>query len=474
MGSTYQWSLSGGGTLNGTTTNSTTIDWGMTPGTYTVTVVETDVDGCEGDPVSVDVTVVALPSATVATSQTACLGGVIPDLFAIGLDPNWYTDVSLTNNVFTGNSFATGQTAVGLYTYYVTETLNGCEGPAVPVTLEIYTLPASPVGSNAVACEGGVIPDLTATGTSVVWYSDASLTTVVGNGNSFSTGQTAAGIYTYYVTQNDGNGCESNASVVTLEIYTLPASPVGSNAVACEGGVIPDLTATGTSVVWYSDASLTTVVGNGNSFSTGQTAAGIYTYYVTQNDGNGCESNASVVTLEIYTLPASPVGSNAVACEGGVIPDLTATGTSVVWYSDASLTTVVGNGNSFSTGQTAAGVYTYYVTQNDGNGCESNASVVTLTINSFNSIPNTYNVSACFGTPIPDLTVTGVGVSFTWYDDVALTNIVGNNSPFATGQTAVGTYTYYVTETQNGCQSPAAVVTLDIYAIPITPPIWHN
>ena len=312
VGSTYQWSLSGGGTLNGTTTNSTTIDWGMTPGTYTVTVVETDVDGCEGDPVSVDVTVVALPSATVATSQTACLGGVIPDLFAIGLDPNWYTDVSLTNNVFTGNSFATGQTAVGLYTYYVTETLNGCEGPAVPVTLEIYTLPASPVGSNAVACEGGVIPDLTATGTSVVWYSDATLTTVVGNGNSFSTGQTAAGVYTYYVTQNDGNGCESNASVVTL------------------------------------------------------------------------------------------------------------------------------------------------------------------TINSFNSIPNTYNVSACFGTPIPDLTVTGVGVSFTWYDDIALTNIVGNNSPFATGQTAVGTYTYYVTETQNGCQSPAAVVTLDIYAIPITPPIWHN
>ena len=190
-----------------------------------------------------------------------------------------------------------------------------------------------------------------------MWYSDASLTTVVGNGNSFSTGQTAAGVYTYYVTQNDGNGCESNASVVTLEIYTLPASPVGSNAVACEGGVIPDLTATGTSVVWYSDASLTTVVGNGNSFSTGQTAAGVYTYYVTQNDGNGCESNASVVTLEIYTLPASPVGSNAVACEGGVIPDLTATGTSVVWYSDASLTTVVGNGNSFSTGQTAAGVY---------------------------------------------------------------------------------------------------------------------
>ena len=63
------------------------------------------------------------------------------------------------------------------------------------------------------------------------------------------------------------------------------------------------MTATGTSVVWYFDAALTTVVGNGSSFATGQSAAGVYTYYATQNIINGCESNASTVTLEIYALP---------------------------------------------------------------------------------------------------------------------------------------------------------------------------
>ena len=51
--------------------------------------------------------------------------------------------------------------------------------------------------------------------------------------------------------------------------------------------------------------------------------------------------------------------------------------------------------------------------------------------------------------------------------------MVGTNSPFATGQTAVGLYTYYVTETQNGCQSPATTVTLEIYALPNTGPISH-
>ncbi|MDG1349366.1 MAG: hypothetical protein P8P67_06635, partial [Flavobacteriales bacterium] len=138
-GSTYQWTLSGGGMLsNGATTDNITVDWGITPGTYTITVTETDLNGCLGTPVTVDVTVIPLPTATIATSQTACLGSVIPDLFAIGASVNWYSDAALTTNVFTGNSFATGQIAVGIYTYYVTESLNGCEGPSVPVTLEIY------------------------------------------------------------------------------------------------------------------------------------------------------------------------------------------------------------------------------------------------------------------------------------------------------------------------------------------------
>ena len=378
-GSTYQWSLSGGGTLNnGLATDNITVDWGMTPGTYTITVTETDVNGCDGAPVTVDVTVLALPSPTVASSQTVCLGGIIPDLFAVGLAPNWYTDIALTNNVFSGNSFPTGETAVGLYTYYVTETLNGCEGDAVPVTLEIYALPSSPVGTNESACFGTTIPPLSTTGTSVVWYSDAALTAVVGNGSSFATGQTAVGVYTYYITDTDVNGCESAGTPVTLEIYSLPTSPVAANEVVCEGSAIPDLTAAGTSVVWYSDAALTNNVFSGNSFPTGQSAAGVYTYYVTQNDGNGCEGPATVVTLTISPFGAAPSVTSQSACFGSAIPNLTATGTSVVWYSDAALTAVVGNGSSFATGQSAAGVYTYYATQNIG--CESTASTVTLEI----------------------------------------------------------------------------------------------
>ena len=394
-GSTYQWTLSGGGTLNpGSSSDNITIDWGMNPGTYTVSVVETDVNGCLGLPVTVDVTVNSLPTATTATSQTACFGNSIPDLTAIGSNVTWYSDVNLTTQVATGNNFTTGQTAVGLYTYYVTETLNGCEGPSIPVTLEVYAVPSAPVATSQTACFTSSVPDLTATGSNITWYSDALLTVQVGTGSNFATGQTAAGIYTYYATTTDVNGCESIASTATLEIYALPNAPIANNEVACVGGIIPDLVST-------------------------------------------------------------------------------STGTISTWYSDASLTTVVGTGTNFATGQTAAGVYTYYVTQTNSNGCESVATSVTLTINAFNSLPIAFNVNTCFGSTVPDLTAIGVGTSFTWYDDAALTNMVGTNSPFATGQTVVGIYTYYVTETQNGCESPATTVTLEIYALPNTGPINH-
>jgi len=393
-GSTYQWSITGGGTIiNGSTTDNITVNWGFTPGVYTVSVIETDANGCIGFPITVDVTVNPLPTATIATSQTACFGTTIPDLTAIG--------------------------------------------------------------SN------------------VTWYSDAALTVQVGTGNNFATGQSAAGVYTYYATQNDGNGCESYYTIATLEIYSLPNAPTTTNQIACFGTTIPDLTAIGSNIVWYSNAALTAQVGTGNNLVTGQSSVGIYTYYATTTDVNGCESLSSLTTLEIYALPAAPTAANQTACVGGVIPDLSSSGTNSIWYSDPALTTQIGTGSTFSTGQTSAGVYTYYVTETNSNGCESSATTVTLTINSFTSVPITSNVNACFGTTIPDLTASGVGTTFTWYDDAALTNIVGNNSPFTTGQTAVGIYTYYVTESQNGCQSPAATVTLEIYSLPTTGPINH-
>ncbi len=439
-------------------------------GTYTYYVIQT-IHGCQSPTTTVILTIHPVSAAPVSGgNQHVCFGSPVPDLTATGTDTiKWYSNSALTTLVHTGSPFPTGLTVPGTYSYYAAQiNSNNCQSPSVTVTLTINVLPSAPAASNVFACSGTPVPDLTATGTAIQWYSDTTLTNLLHTGNTFTTGQTANGIYTYYVTQTVNN-CESPATTVTLTISTAPASPIANNAASCFGNLVPDLTATGTGVIkWYSDIALTQLIYTGATFTTAHTAIGIYTYYVTQTIST-CQSTATPVTLTIYALPSAPVsGGNQQVCFGSPVPDLTATGTDTIkWYSNSSLTTLVHTGSSFATGQTAVGNNTYYVTQINGNNCQSSSIIITLSIHSIPSAPAANNVDACFGSSIPNLTATGTSIH--WYSDAGLTNLVHTGNSFATGQTATGSYIYYVTQTVSGCESPATTVVLVIHDTPVAP-----
>jgi trimeric autotransporter adhesin len=75
--STYSWSITPGNSgttweINGTG-NSITVDWNI-PGVYTLSVVETNSEGCHGLPVSVTVTVYQNPNVNDPPDQTVCNG----------------------------------------------------------------------------------------------------------------------------------------------------------------------------------------------------------------------------------------------------------------------------------------------------------------------------------------------------------------------------------------------------------------
>lgn len=426
-------------------------------------------NSCGTDPESIAVTVHALPAAPVAGDEAACFSSSVPSLSASGTNIVWYSDLLLTTQVATGNSFSTGNTASGSYTYYATQTdANGCTGPADAATLVINSLPAAPVAGDEAVCLNASVPSLTASGTNIVWYSNSSLTAQVAGGNSFSTGNTAAGTYTYYLTQTDANGCTGPADNATLTIYALPAAPVGVDADVCFNSAIPSLNASGTNVAWYDNSTLAVQLATGNSFATGNTAVGSYTYYATQTDANGCVSAADDVTLVINALPAAPVTSNESGCFNAAVPSLNATGSNIVWYSDVNLTTQAGTGNTLASGNTAPGSYSYYATQTDGNGCTSAAAQADLVIFALPVAPSTVSGAACANTTIPALNASGASIR--WYSDVNLNTQVSSGTTFNTGNTSPGLYTYYATETDvNGCQSTGAVTTLTIHAVPAAP-----
>ncbi len=225
---------------------------------------------------------------------------------------------------------------------------------------------------------------------------------------------------------------------------------------------------------------------------------------------DGCETEEdemAFVTLYIYDIPAIPETSDSDYnyCEDAVFANgISLTGEAGVtyrWYTDAD-----NDGNidatSFFEGQNATALdldllnepgtdsYSYWVTQTqnigDGvatfEGCESDFRLITVyevppemaDINfSTGYLPssNGFCVDQLAGSI--NITYTGVpNATFTWYDE-ALNPITGRiNSPelfYNTGVNSVGTYTYYVSQTLNNCESPLHEVTFNIYEVPPTP-----
>ncbi len=69
------------------------------------------------------------------------------------------------------------------------------------------------------------------------------------------------------------------------------------------------------------------------------------------------------------------------------------------------------------------------------------------------------NATYCEGDAVTDLTATGSNIE--WFSDPGLSTSLGTGSPF-TPTVSIGTNTYYVTQTTNGCQSLANTVVLTV------------
>jgi len=71
-GSTYTWTIGGGTQVSGSNTDSITVDFSATPGVDTITVIETDTNGCSGEPVKLAVVRLVRPTASIAGSTALC------------------------------------------------------------------------------------------------------------------------------------------------------------------------------------------------------------------------------------------------------------------------------------------------------------------------------------------------------------------------------------------------------------------
>jgi hypothetical protein len=116
------------------------------------------------------------------------------------------------------------------------------------------------------------------------------------------------------------------------------------------------------------------------------------------------------------------------------------------------------SGNRFSGIFLTPGKYRYLVTQTIS-GFESPADTVIISVNSHTDPPECTNINAVYGQPIPPFFAEGENIK--WYKDFGLTQLVGFGNTFNTGESDLGFYEYYVTQTK-GCESEPVKVSLGI------------
>ena len=157
--------------------------------------------------------------------------GWFQELTVEGENVNWYNDETLQDLVNTGDHFASRREyEAGIYTYYATQTLEGCVSPASSISLVIKEIPQSPLALNVEICERENIPVLVATGESIRWYDNAALEDVMHIGNSFESTLKTPGSYSFYATQTQ-DGCEGFAKEVELIISESPVISLGNDTV---------------------------------------------------------------------------------------------------------------------------------------------------------------------------------------------------------------------------------------------------
>ena len=419
-------------------------------------------DGCVTTMDSVTVSVTAVPPNPVVSPDTSgfCQSYPATALTATGTNLLWYT----TPTGGTGTATLTPSTTVpGVFKYYVSQTVGICESGRDTATVIITAKPSPPTATTSVQyCQGATAVPLTATGTNIKWYA-------VPTGGSPLTSQPTPSTATpgntiYFVSQtNATTGCESDRIPITVTVYPTPAPPaVVSPVMYCVGGpATPTLGSqvTGTNIKWYTTP--TGGTGSATAPTVNTSVPTNDTYYVSQTL-NTCEGTRGMIIVSVLANPAPPVTNSIAYCQFATAVPLTATGQNLLWY--AAATGGTGKTAAPTPATNVAGTFTFYVSQTV-NGCESERDSVVVTVHPKPQLPMGNDDSVCqYSTP---KALTGTGTNLLWY--TSATGGIGMSIPPSQATDTPGTYTWYVSQTINGCESDRDTVTIEVVKQPDAP-----
>uniref|UniRef100_UPI002632D679 glycoside hydrolase family 11 protein n=1 Tax=uncultured Cytophaga sp. TaxID=160238 RepID=UPI002632D679 len=335
-------------------------------------------------------------------------------------------------------------------------------GTAVLQGLLPCTTPPTPTVTASVSyCQNATATALTASGTSLLWYTAS--TGGTGSSTAPVPATNATGTKNYFVSQNS-NGCESNRAQIAVTVSAAPATPTVTATVSyCQNATATALTASGTGLLWYTSS--TGGIGSSTAPVPATSATGIKNYFVSQST-TGCESNRAQISVTVTAAPSTPTVTATVSyCQNATPTALTASGTDLLWYTAS--TGGTGSSTAPVPATSATGTKNYFVSQST-TGCESNRAQISVTVNAAPAMPTvTASVSYCQNATATALTASGT--SLLWY--TASTGGTGSSTAPVPATSAIGIKNYFVSQSTTGCESNRAQIAVTVNAAPATPTV---
>ncbi|MBI3135858.1 MAG: gliding motility-associated C-terminal domain-containing protein [Bacteroidetes bacterium] len=313
----------GGGTVNwynnsgltgpplGTGTSFTPVQ-GVGVVTYYAATTE-PILGCVGPSDNVTITVFPIPPAPIWSGTTLYCDGDLPSPLtgtpSLGGTITWYDNIPPATVLSTLLNYNPTLT-VGMFTLYITETANGCEGPETAINITVKPTPGAPtITGDMLYCEGDLPTALTATptiGGSIAW--ENSLGINVASGTTFTPPLTNG--FTTYNIYETLNGCEGPPATATIEVQPAPMVSVTDKVSICIG-----------------DSVLITALNNGYTitWSDSQSGESVYlgpdtttVYYVTATNPL-CGFATDSIKIIVNYLPDVVAGNDTLIGIGGEV-----------------------------------------------------------------------------------------------------------------------------------------------------------
>ncbi|MEM7035786.1 MAG: LamG-like jellyroll fold domain-containing protein [Bacteroidota bacterium] len=380
----YSWSPGTG--LSGTTGSTVNAFPGATTAYQ---LIGTDATGC-ADTVDFNLTVNALPVATISGTTTICNGQSTTLTGGGGVSYNWSSgDMTAATTV--------SPTTNTSYTVTVTDG-NGCMDTESS-TVTVNALPTIGFSGQDTICDGQSTT-LTASGGTMYNWSSGDMTAAT------TVSPTTTTMYT--VTVTDANNC-SDTAMTTVTVNALPTISFSGQDTICDGDTTTITAAGGTMYSW-----------NNGDMTAGTTVSPSTTtmYTVVVTDGNSCTDSA-MTTVTVNALPTAMITGVDTICDGDAAP-LTATGGGAYNWNTGDMTASIAPMPNTTT--------TYTVTVTDGNNC-SDTEDWTVVVNP-TDVPNLgADITACDGDSICLMVSGPPGSTYIWSNGATTNTIYVTGNP---------------------------------------------